>query len=417
LEKRVHERAVKDRKVLCQFFILPVRYDLLHRMSSPLRGGSKVRMGAGDNDKGFAEEKERESSPKRAGKVGPASTPTSSSSPMVQSKRYSKLAGEILTPTPGAAEVETTLVAARLTPARTVLAFGRECAKLEITPRVEQVYKLIHQATGALGGNGYDGAIYGELTKASMQKVINIMITKCEMNNQSRFIDVGSGLGKPNFHAAQDPAVRLSVGIELEHLRWQLAMYNLKSVSSALCRGKENGKLLSGVNFMAADVETAESMDPFTHVYMYDLGFPPPLQQSIARKFNTSVHSRYLVSYRPPHRVIHEYGYEVELVDQLPTSMYGSGESHMAYFYKRTNAPMSSTAAESQPNLKKLTLPQRPGFDEEDDTVFCDKAFMLCAKLAVGPVKALADHAAVVVDAMLHTKTKRVRKVRQVVDV
>jgi hypothetical protein len=156
---------------------------------------------------------------------------------MVQSKRYSKLAGEILTPTPGAAEVETTLVAARLTPARTVLAFGRECAKLGITPRVEQVYKLIHQATGALGGNGYDGAIYGELTKASMQKVINIMITKCEMNNQSRFIDVGSGLGKPNFHAAQDPAVRLSVGIELEHLRWQLAMYNLKSVSSALCRG------------------------------------------------------------------------------------------------------------------------------------------------------------------------------------
>jgi len=337
---------------------------------------------------------------------------------MVQSKRYSKLAGEILTPTPGAATAEVdTSVAARLSPARTVLAFGRECAKLEIDPRVEQVYKLIRQATGALGGNGYDGAIYGELTMASMQKVINIMVNKCEMNNQSRFIDVGSGLGKPNFHAAQDPAVRLSVGIELEHLRWQLAMYNLNSVRAKMSRGKENGKLLSGVNFMAGDVEVAESMDPFTHVYMYDLGFPPPLQQSIARKFNSSVHCRFLVSYRPPHRVIHEYGYEVVLVDQLPTSMHGSGESHMAYFYKRTNAAMSSAAAERQPNLKKLTLPQRPGFDEEDETVFCDKAFMQCAKLAVGPVKALGEHAAVIVDTMLTTKPKRERKLRQVVDV
>jgi len=56
---------------------------------------------------------------------------------------------------------------------------------------------------------------------------------------------------------------------------------------------------------------------------MYDLGFPPPLQQSIARKFNNSVHARYLVSYRPPHRVIHEYGYQVEFVDKYSTRMHG----------------------------------------------------------------------------------------------
>jgi hypothetical protein len=81
-----------------------------------------------------------------------------------------------------------------------------------------------------------------------MQKVINFMIDRCELTNSSRFIDVGSGietylltfsvtaythslsqlsgLGKPNFHAAQDPCVRLSIGVELETIRWQLAMYN-----------------------------------------------------------------------------------------------------------------------------------------------------------------------------------------------
>lgn len=31
--------------------------------------------------------------------------------------------------------------------------------------------------------------------------------------------------------------------------------------------------------------------DPFTHIYMFDLGFPPPLQKSIAHKFN----NRYFV--------------------------------------------------------------------------------------------------------------------------
>lgn len=37
--------------------------------------------------------------------------------------------------------------------------------------RVKKVYKIVQKSTGALGGNGYNGAIYGELTLHSMQKV------------------------------------------------------------------------------------------------------------------------------------------------------------------------------------------------------------------------------------------------------
>jgi len=103
---------------------------------------------------------------------------------------------------------------------------------------------------------------------ASMQKVINVLINKCGMNNQSRFIDVGSGLGKPNLHAAQDPCVRLSVGIELEQIRWQLAMYNLYKMADELARGKQEGKLLSSTNFLMGDIDAADSLDPFTHIYM-----------------------------------------------------------------------------------------------------------------------------------------------------
>jgi hypothetical protein len=50
------------------------------------------------------------------------------------------------------------------------------------------------------------------------------MVDKCEMGEDSMFIDVGSGLGKPNFHACQDPGVRVSIGIELEEIRWQVRL-------------------------------------------------------------------------------------------------------------------------------------------------------------------------------------------------
>jgi hypothetical protein len=91
---------------------------------------------------------------------------------------------------------------------------------------------------------------------------------------------------------------------------------------------------------------------------MFDLGFPPPLQKSIARKFNNrcaesavpifsstpstqfaiyspvclrSVHAECLVSYRPPRRVIHEYGYAVTFVDQVLCSMHGTSLQTMPF--------------------------------------------------------------------------------------
>lgn len=91
-----------------------------------------------------------------------------------------------------------------------------------IHSRVDKIYKIVRKMTGALGGNGYNGAIYGELTMHSMQKIVDILIQKCSLSHHSRFIDVGSGLGKPNFHVAQYPAVQLSIGVELEEIRWQV---------------------------------------------------------------------------------------------------------------------------------------------------------------------------------------------------
>lgn len=240
-------------------------------------------------------------------------------------------------------------------------------APIEVSNEVKTVYKIIQKSTGATGGNGYNGAIYGELTAGSMQKVINFLVDSCELNSASRFIDVGAGLGKPNFHALQSPRVCLSIGVELEEIRWLLSIHNLKSYLSALTRDDEDLSLNHAINFIHADIDEAQSLDPFTHIYMYDLGFPPPLQQSIARKFNQSVHPRYLISYRPPRRVIHEYGYQVEHLHQMNTKMFGSGESHMAYFYRKKAA---ASRPPSLPKQKHITLSYRSA-DGEDEEVKC----------------------------------------------
>jgi hypothetical protein len=138
-----------------------------------------------------------------------------------------------------------------------------------INPAVRKAYKLIQKATGALGGNGTTGAIYGELTMHSMQKVINFLIENCSLSSASRFIDVGAGLGKPNIHAAQDPCCRVSVGIELEDIRWQLSMQNMKYLVDEMAEdahlsvhadsdregdAEREVKLVTGVNFLKGDI-------------------------------------------------------------------------------------------------------------------------------------------------------------------
>ncbi len=44
-------------------------------------------------------------------------------------------------------------------------------SKNQSTDEVKEVYHLIEKATGFIGGNAYQSAMYGELTRGSMQTV------------------------------------------------------------------------------------------------------------------------------------------------------------------------------------------------------------------------------------------------------
>ncbi len=233
-------------------------------------------------------------------------------------------------------------------PTKRKLIFGRSVVEVELKDNVKQVYSIVKKLTGSIGGNGSFGPIYGELTMGSMQKMINLMKEHTNFDATSRFIDVGSGIGKPNLHVAQDPGVELSYGIEVEADRWLLGMNCLKGVLDVVsddqapnddntCMIDESKILRYNCIFVHGDVTDAETFDPFTHVYMFSIGFPPKLWLELSKMWNRST-CPYLICYHGPKYIIQKYNFNVELLIQTSTSMHGSKEGHMGYIYRRQNS-------------------------------------------------------------------------------
>ena len=216
-----------------------------------------------------------------------------------------------------------------------------------IKPEVEELYSSIRKRFGKLGGGGAGGAIYGEVTLKSFQRIVDFMKQNCELDENSCFIDVGAGLGKPNFHVALDANVKLSVGVELGGERWWQSMILL---SEAIGNIKGVAK---NVFFAHADVVDMPSFEPFTHIYMFDKGFPPYLLHDLANKFNTSESCNYLMCYKKSKIIMETYSFNVEHIGQLSTSMSGSGEGNTVHFYKKLQNGGKGKATKSQRAVRK----------------------------------------------------------------
>ena len=176
---------------------------------------------------------------------------------------------------------------------------------------IREIYKNV-----VLDGCGQ--GIYGEITMCSMQKIIEYLKKQCMFDSSSIFLDIGAGLGKPNIHVAVETGA-LSVGIEVEYLRWVLSLKNVLPL---------NKKIL----MIHGDIETLSDLDPFTHIYMFDIGFNPMTMTSISESFNASRVPKILICYKKP-KVIERYGFNVQYLGQLKVTMCGSRESHTVYFY------------------------------------------------------------------------------------
>jgi Histone methylation protein DOT1 len=172
-------------------------------------------------------------------------------------------------------------------------------SNVTVNDNVRQVYSIIRKQNQSLG-NGSFGPIYGELTMFSMQRVVNCMKQYAQFNQSSWFIDVGSGMGKPNLHVSQDPGVIVSYGIECVETRWMQGMTSLYAIVQKIQEAKlvaerkqclnhtdvaaNNNKIstTTGDNklrircnclFQKGDINNAITFNPFTHVYMFSIGY------------------------------------------------------------------------------------------------------------------------------------------------
>jgi hypothetical protein len=93
--------------------------------------------------------------------------------------------------------------------------------------------------------------------------------------------------------------------------------------------------------FVNGDIKDANTFDPFTHVYMFNIGFNPQDIYGIAQKFNNS-RSHYLICYLNEQSVA-EYGFAVEPLCSVRTLMYGSNMKHTAFIYKRQSKITTKT--------------------------------------------------------------------------
>ena len=146
------------------------------------------------------------------------------------------------------------------------------------TNAIQSLYNTVEKANGKLGGNASGGPIYGELTIGSMQKLIQVMMDHTSLSQNSHFIDIGCGLGKPCLHIAQQVGVEFSYGIEVERVHYFLGINSLKHVLKAAmldARNKTNSEeklCVSACFFALGDISESTSLDLFTHVYMFDIG-------------------------------------------------------------------------------------------------------------------------------------------------
>jgi len=107
----------------------------------------------------------------------------------------------------------------------------------------------------------------------SMDRLVQVLIKHTNLSKNSRFLDVGSGLGKPNLHVAQSVKVELSIGIECVENRHKLSLTHLKKALELTLNVNGTSPVNTPNCYLVhGNICDAINLNPFTHVYMFDIG-------------------------------------------------------------------------------------------------------------------------------------------------
>ena len=126
--------------------------------------------------------------------------------------------------------------------------------------------------------------------------------------------------------------------------------------------------------------------------------FEPPLMCDISNMFNQSSTARYLISYKRPKKIMTEFGFQVECIGKLQTSMHGSSEGHTCYFFRRLDS-------------ESIMDTQQFCTASDVDAVPCDQLFQNAWDVCKGGCfDSIYNHVDWKVDVFLQEKEQRKRK-------
>ncbi|GFR49150.1 hypothetical protein Agub_g11168 [Astrephomene gubernaculifera] len=233
-------------------------------------------------------------------------------------------------------------------------------------PRVDALYNLMQSYENKLGGGEGIEGLYGSITQASMQKVIECLKHNSALDHRSVFIDIGAGLGRPLLHALVAAGVSTTWGVELDRVKCDKAAAFCEHVIDNL---KTKEMLPADTRVPAvicSPIEKIPSLDPATHAYSFWEGVPGSGKQAFGQLFAASRTLRAVAVVQramrgqEPAAVMRDLGFgPVLLIASFPVKMSGSGRSFTAYVFTKI-APAAATFlahAAGLPSLAPVPLP------------------------------------------------------------
>lgn len=141
-------------------------------------------------------------------------------------------------------------------------------------------------------------------------------------------------------------------------------MHNLRHAQQQCPELLQRHQEHQSVYFTQADITDVGNFSPFTHIYMFDIGFPPAALMRVANSFNVSKTVKALVSFQRPRHIIQTYGFQVVFEAKIQTRMCGSSEGHTAYIYRSIHNPKANSLTKTAPVDLQRTL---KGEEEGDE--------------------------------------------------
>eukprot|EP01024_Parvocaulis_polyphysoides_P035217 TRINITY_DN3116_c2_g3_i2.p1 TRINITY_DN3116_c2_g3~~TRINITY_DN3116_c2_g3_i2.p1 ORF type:complete len:347 (+),score=29.02 TRINITY_DN3116_c2_g3_i2:142-1182(+) len=241
---------------------------------------------------------------------------------------------------------------------------GQSDCKQLVTKKVNTLYSIMRSYESKLGGGEGTVGMYGSLSEASMQRVLDSLVLHCSMNSSSILVDVGAGLGRPLMHALVSPGVSGAVGIELDQVKVTKAQALIHETAHEMAR-RELLELREGAmpRIVCSGIEDVSSLDPVTHAYSFWEGVPIEGRIAFGSLFAASNSLQAVavvqraVKYNPV-EVMCGLGFGIlQLVDKFGVTMSGSRNGFTAYIFLRTE---TSNLHQQVGSLDTFRVPLKP---------------------------------------------------------